>query len=62
MKYTAILKDIQHRKQQEQSLPKEIKDRISKLDIIKEINTKQQELLHQIKTLEVEYNKFKHVS
>ena len=40
MKYTAILKDIQHRKQQEQSLPKEIKDRISKLDIIKEINTK----------------------
>lgn len=62
MKYTAILKDIQHRKQQEQSLPKEIKVRISKLDIIKEINTKQQELLHQIKTLEVEYNKFKHVS
>ena len=62
MKYTAILKDIQHRKQQEQALPKEIKVRISKLDIIKEINTKQQELLHQIKTLEVEYNKFKHVS
>ena len=62
MKYTAILKDIQHRKQQEQSFPKEIKVRISKLDIIKEINTKQQELLHQIKTLEVEYNKFKHVS
>lgn len=44
MKYTAILKDIQICKQQEQLLPRTTRFRISKLEDTNEVNTKKQEL------------------